>query len=88
MLLLTTSVLVAGMSDFNYLHTNCMEITVELGCDKYPTEAELYPEWKRNKEALLSFMESVSVCVRGQQVLVWFSGVTETSLPLPGPSGD
>lgn len=52
---------VAGMSDFNYLHTNCLEITVELGCDKFPSEAELYPEWKRNKEALLSFMESVSV---------------------------
>lgn len=50
----------AGMSDFNYLHTNCLEITVELGCDKFPSEAELYPEWKRNKEALLSFMESVS----------------------------
>lgn len=52
---------VAGMSDFNYLHTNCLEITVELGCDKFPAEQELYPEWKSNKEALLSFMESVSV---------------------------
>lgn len=50
------------MSDFNYLHTNCLEITVELGCDKFPSESELYPEWKRNKEALLSFVESVSVC--------------------------
>ncbi|KAG7234627.1 hypothetical protein CRUP_021257, partial [Coryphaenoides rupestris] len=47
-----------GMSDFNYLHTNCLEVTVELGCDKFPSESELYPEWKRNKEALLSFMES------------------------------
>lgn len=47
------------MSDFNYLHTNCLEITVELGCDKFPSEVELYPEWKRNKEALLSFLESV-----------------------------
>lgn len=51
------------MSDFNYLHTNCLEITVELGCDKFPSEAELYPEWKRNKEALLSFLESVSVVI-------------------------
>lgn len=48
------------MSDFNYLHSNCYEITVELGCDKFPSEMELYPEWLRNKEALLSFMESVS----------------------------
>jgi hypothetical protein len=49
------------MSDFNYLHTNCLEITVELGCDKFPSEEELYPEWLRNKEALLSFMESVGL---------------------------
>ena len=49
------------MSDFNYLHTNCYEITVELGCDKFPSEEELYPEWIRNKEALLSFMESVGL---------------------------
>jgi len=48
------------MSDFNYLHSNCYEITVELGCDKFPSEVELYPEWLRNKEALLSFMDSVS----------------------------
>ncbi|XP_013880863.1 carboxypeptidase Z isoform X1 [Austrofundulus limnaeus] len=54
-----------GMSDFNYLHTNCMEITVELGCDKFPSEAELYPEWKRNKEALLSFLESVHRGIKG-----------------------
>ncbi|XP_038129415.1 carboxypeptidase Z-like isoform X2 [Cyprinodon tularosa] len=54
-----------GMSDFNYLHTNCMEITVELGCDKFPPEAELYPEWKRNKEALLSFLESVHRGIKG-----------------------
>ncbi|XP_029008929.1 carboxypeptidase Z isoform X2 [Betta splendens] len=54
-----------GMSDFNYLHTNCLEITVELGCDKFPPEAELYPEWKRNKEALLTFLESVHRGIKG-----------------------
>lgn len=81
----------AGMSDFNYLHTNCLEITVELGCDKFPAEQELYPEWKRNKEALLSFMESVSVrdtegkkakcTLRGGNIVAFWCVGT-------GPSGD
>lgn len=47
------------MQDFNYLHTNCLEVTVELGCDKFPAEEELYTGWQDNKEALLTFMESV-----------------------------
>lgn len=65
---------------------------MELGCDKFPAEQELYPEWKRNKEALLSFMESVSVRdaaktkrerkIKNQSVLeeeeiMWLSGVRE-----------
>ncbi|XP_030643957.1 carboxypeptidase Z [Chanos chanos] len=54
-----------GMPDFNYLHSNCFEITVELGCDKFPSEEELYPEWLRNKEALLSFMETVHRGIKG-----------------------
>lgn len=50
----------AGMSDFSYLHTNCFEITVELGCDNFPAEEDLSRGWQENKEALLSFMEAVS----------------------------
>lgn len=48
------------MSDFNYLHTNCFEITVELGCVKFPPEEALYGLWQHNKEPLLNFLEMVS----------------------------
>ncbi|XP_028657559.1 carboxypeptidase Z isoform X1 [Erpetoichthys calabaricus] len=54
-----------GMSDFNYLHTNCLEITVELGCDKFPGEEELYTGWQENKESLLTFMEMVHKGIKG-----------------------
>ena len=30
-----------GMQDWNYLHTNDFEITMELGCTKYPRHEEL-----------------------------------------------
>ncbi|XP_067117599.1 carboxypeptidase Z-like [Osmerus mordax] len=54
-----------GMQDFNYLHTNCFEITVELGCDTFPPEEELYTAWQENKEALLTYMESVHRGIKG-----------------------
>ncbi|KAK1796996.1 hypothetical protein P4O66_008394 [Electrophorus voltai] len=54
-----------GMADFNYLHTNCFEITVNLGCDKFPPKEDLYSSWQANKEALLSLMESVHNGIKG-----------------------
>ncbi|KAI5104209.1 carboxypeptidase Z isoform X1, partial [Silurus meridionalis] len=56
---------IGGMGDFNYLHTNCFEITVELGCDKFPAEDDLSTGWLENKEALLTFLESVHRGIKG-----------------------
>ncbi|XP_061620522.1 carboxypeptidase Z-like isoform X1 [Phyllopteryx taeniolatus] len=50
-----------GMQDFNYLHTNCFEVTVHLGCEKFPPEEELFISWHENQEALMSFIEAVSM---------------------------
>ncbi|NWY21618.1 AEBP1 protein, partial [Aphelocoma coerulescens] len=48
-----------SMNDFSYLHTNCLELSIYLGCDKFPHESELQQEWENNKESLLTFMEQV-----------------------------
>jgi len=54
-----------GMEDFNYLTSNCFEITMELSCCKYPMGRELTKEWQNNKESLLQFMEATHMGVKG-----------------------
>lgn len=53
------------MQDFNYVHSNCFEVTFELSCCKFPQASELKKEWQKNKESLLSFTEAVHWGVKG-----------------------
>ncbi|KAH8032943.1 hypothetical protein HPB51_004083 [Rhipicephalus microplus] len=54
-----------GMQDFNYLGSNDFEITVELGCRKFPPESELQKEWEDNKQALLNFLWQAHIGIKG-----------------------
>lgn len=54
-----------SMDDFSYLHTNCFELSVFLGCDKFPHQSELVREWEHNREALLTFMAQVHRGIKG-----------------------
>lgn len=56
---------VGSLNDFSYLHTNCFELSIFLGCDKFPHESELPQEWENNREALLSFIEQVHRGIKG-----------------------
>lgn len=54
-----------GMQDYNYMHSNCFEITIEQGCTKFPDARELETIWDDNRDALLRFIIEVHKGVRG-----------------------
>lgn len=54
-----------GMQDWNYLNTNCFEVTIELGCVKYPLTKDLPGYWEQNRRALLQFIHQVHTGVKG-----------------------
>ena len=47
------------MQDWNYVHTNCFEITLELGCFKFPTDDRLPGFWEANKYPLMVYIGQV-----------------------------
>lgn len=48
-----------GMQDWSYVYTSDMELSIELGCDKYPEETNLGMYWNQTKGALLAFITQV-----------------------------
>lgn len=54
-----------GMQDFNYLGSNDYEITLELGCEKYPSPDSLPKEWEDNKAALIEYIWQSHIGVKG-----------------------
>ena len=54
-----------GMQDFNYVHSNCFEVTFELSCCKFPKAETLPTEWANNKESILQFIEASHWGVKG-----------------------
>jgi len=54
-----------GMQDFNYLFTNCLEITLELSCVKKPLAHMLQTEWQNNKESMLAYLEVAKSVLHG-----------------------
>jgi hypothetical protein len=59
------------MQDFNYLASNCFELTFEIGCRKFPPGKELPSLWKDNKNALINYMWQVEIRIR-KNFLVYF----------------
>ena len=54
-----------GMQDFNYFYSNCIELTFELSCCKYPEVKALKTEWKLNLNSMITFLEMAQIGIKG-----------------------
>ncbi|XP_018431844.1 PREDICTED: carboxypeptidase M [Nanorana parkeri] len=55
-----------GMQDYNYVFGQCLEITLELSCCKYPNDSLLEQHWRDNKVAMIEYMKKVHMGIKGQ----------------------
>lgn len=55
-----------GMQDYNYVWAQCLELTLEISCCKFPPVSELPAMWKDNRKALLAFIQQVHLGVKGR----------------------
>jgi len=69
-----------GMQDFNYLASNCFEITLELGCDKFPPAKDLPNYWEDNKNALYAYMKESHIGVKGHVVDQEGNGIADATI--------
>ena len=54
------------MQDYNYIFSNCMEVTAELSCSKQPDPSKLQQEWDNNLDSMLMFLGAVHGGVKGR----------------------
>lgn len=54
-----------GMQDFNYIRSDCFDVTLELSCCKYPNATELPVEWAKNKRSLIEYMKMTHAGIKG-----------------------
>lgn len=55
-----------GMQDYNYLHGDTFEITVEMDCCKFPHHSKLTEQWNNHKRSLIDYIKLTHLGLKGQ----------------------
>ncbi|CAL8324479.1 unnamed protein product [Lota lota] len=65
-----------GLQDYSYIQAQCLDVTLEVSCCKFPAEDQLPDLWSANKLPLIAFIHQIHLGVKGR--------VLGSSGPLPG----
>ncbi|CAL8279355.1 unnamed protein product [Gadus morhua 'NCC'] len=55
-----------GLQDYSYLHAQCLDITLEVSCCKFPAEDQLQDFWTANRPPLIAFIQQIHLGVKGR----------------------
>lgn len=77
-----------GMQDWNYFYNDCFEVTIELGCCKYPTDAaSTYTNvWSDNFDSILAFSKLANYGIKGRVTDFKGSPMTGVTITVSGVS--
>ena len=54
-----------GLQDWSYRYAGCNEVTIEISNNKQPPAVQLLQYWNDNREAMLSYVETVYTAING-----------------------
>ena len=76
-----------GMQDYNYVKSNCFEITIEQHCFKYPPASMLEQIWEDNRNALITYIQEVHKGVKGIVTDIYGVPIANAEVTLESQSG-
>lgn len=77
-----------GMQDYNYIHSNCLELTIEMSCVKFPVQFTLQSYWDAHKVSLLTFMSQVHTGIKGFIKNEAGTGISHATVAVSGINHD
>ncbi|MEE6505632.1 hypothetical protein FKM82_005597 [Ascaphus truei] len=54
------------LQDYNYIQGQCLEVTLEVSCCKYPMDDQLQTLWQQNQQALIELIKQVHKGIKGR----------------------
>jgi len=76
-----------GMQDYNYLHGNAFEITVEMDCCKFPHGQHLKKQWEDHKRSLIDYIKLSHLGLKGTVKDTSGKGITGAKIDVSYPDG-